>query len=418
MNGTGALYVAAGLAWLAVVYKSLAFRRPRETASAIFLLTLIMAAAAVTILLPPIYVAVDRLMGIPNLARLLANGSILLASWGVQLFMWRLNYPDRPLMPRVLSSGLLALTILVAMSVLFTIAPTDGEEAIDFTSRYAHEPAIQLYRFAFLAYLALTAIQFIHLSWRYASVTSSAILVPSLLLLTLGASCGLVYIVHEASRLLFPLLGLTYPIPDATHVTMRLLAVALVLMIVGSTLPTWGEYVGAARLGRWFVAYRTYRQLYPLWRAIYHALPTIALHPPRRDYPLADAMATKFPFLNYRRGIEIRDGYVRLQGHRDRRVRGYATALCRRARIPSGEAALILEAAEVAAALRAYRLDLDRFTTNEPLPIADYETFEEDAAHLASVARHFARSPIVRATLARLDREDREMQQAPHPAHR
>lgn len=406
MGGAGALYVAAGLAWTAVAFKALDFRRLREAGSLIFWLILLFSALAVTALLPPIYVAIDRLTGIPNLARLCGNGSILVASWLVQLSTWKLNYPERPLWPRVRASGLIALIFLATMTVLFVAAPVDGEEAADFTGRYAEEPTIRLYRAVFLGYMGYTAIEFIRLSWRYAGRTTRAMLLLSEHLLILGASLGLAYVLHEVSRILFSLAGLAYPIPDAAGITALLLAGALILMISGSTLPTWGRYIGAERPARWLVSYRTHRQLYPLWHAISCAFPQVVLNPPRWDHPLADVLTARLSLRYYRRVIEIRDGYVRLQGLRDPRASRYAAEHCRRARVPEEEREHIIEAVDVAAALRSHGLHRKRDASNAPLPIAGGETVADDAAHLALVSQQFQRSPIVRATLAELDRED------------
>lgn len=406
MSGATALYLAAGIAWAAVAFKARDYRRLREASALIFWLILLLAALAVTALLPPAYLAIDRLAGVPNLARLLGNGNILLASWLVQLSIWRLNYPARPLLPRVRSSGLIALVFLTMMTILFAAAPVDDEAAADFTGRYAHEPTIQLYRAVFLGYLAFTAIEFIRFSWRYASRTTRALLLLSEYLLILGASLGLAYILHEIARVAFSLLGQPYPIADAAGITALLLAGALILMIVGSTLPNWGHRVGAGYVARWLADRRTRRQLYPLWRAIYHAFPHVVLHPPRWDSPLADALTARLSSSYYRRFIEIRDGYVSLQGHRDPRARRYAAQHCRHARVPEDEVAAVIEAADVAAALRSHALHWERDPNNEPLPMTGGETVAADAAHLALVSQHFRHSPIVRATLADLDHED------------
>lgn len=407
MGGAGALYFAAGLSWAAVAYKALDARRLREAGGLIFWLILLFSALAVTALLPPVYVAIDRLAGMPNLSRLLGNGSILLASWLVQLSIWRLNYPERPLWPRVRSSGMIALAILATMAVLFVAAPVDGEEAADFTGRYAQEPTIRVYRAVFLGYLAYTAIEFIRLSWRYAGRTTRALLFLSEHLLIAGASLGLAYILHEISRILFSLAGLAYPVPDAAGITALLLAGALVLMIVGSTLPTWGRYVGAEYPARWLAGYRTYRQLYSLWHAISNAFPEVVLHPARWGSPLADVLTGRLSFRSYRRVIEIRDGYVRLQGYRDPRAHRHAAELCRHAQVPDEERSPILEAADVAAALRAHALHSNYDASNGPLPIVGGETVADDAGHLALVSQQFHRSRIVRATLAELDRDDK-----------
>lgn len=405
MGGETALYLTAGVAWAAVAFKARDYRRLREAGVLIFWLILFLTALAVTALLPPAYLAIDRLAGIPNLARLVGNGSILLASWLVQLSIWRLNYPTSPLWPRVRTSGLIALAILAFMVVLFAAAPVDDEAAADFTGRYAHETTIQVYRTVFLGYLAFTAIEFIRLSWRYAGRTTRALLLLSEYLLILGAALGLAYILHEIARIVFSLAGLPYPIADAAGKTALLLAGALILMIAGSTLPTWGHRVGAEPIAHWLSDRRTRRQLYPLWHAIYRAFPQVALNPPRWDSQLADTLTARQSSSYYRRFIEIRDGYVSLQGHRDPRARRYAAEHCRRAQVPDDEVAAIIEAADVAAALRSHALHQERDPNGESLPMVGGETAANDAAHLALVSQHFHRSPIVRATLADLDRE-------------
>ena len=89
-----------------------------------------------------------------------------------------------------------------------------------------------------------------------------------------------------------------------------------------------GNFVGADYPARWLAASRTYRQLYPLWHAITHAFPQIVLHPSRWNHPVADVFTARFSFRSYRRVIEIRDGYVRLQGYRDLRAQRYAAEFC------------------------------------------------------------------------------------------
>src|SRR5581483_9287589 len=68
------------LMWAAVVYK-LPRRTPRERGARFLWLTLLGLALAMTVLLPPVYLAVDWLSGIPNLARFLGNGLVLVAGW-------------------------------------------------------------------------------------------------------------------------------------------------------------------------------------------------------------------------------------------------------------------------------------------------------------------------------------------------
>jgi len=78
-------FVPAILAWAAVLYRLPALRaRSGDPAVAWLWLILLSLALSLTALLPPVYVAVDRTTGFPNLARLLANGLVLVACWSTQ----------------------------------------------------------------------------------------------------------------------------------------------------------------------------------------------------------------------------------------------------------------------------------------------------------------------------------------------
>ncbi|MGW3075664.1 MAB_1171c family putative transporter [Kitasatospora sp. NPDC001132] len=80
-----------------------------------------------------------------------------------------------------------------------------------------------------------------------------------------------------------------------------------VLLLAGATTLLWARAGRAAR--RWRTAYRSYRSLGPLWRALHAAFPQIALSSGRM--PPADAELAL-----YRRVIEIRDGLLILRRYR------------------------------------------------------------------------------------------------------
>ena len=66
----------ATILWGNLLYKLLRFRRrPQNDAQRANSLTLLCMAVCFTVLDPPIYTAIDRVTDIPNLARLLGNGS-------------------------------------------------------------------------------------------------------------------------------------------------------------------------------------------------------------------------------------------------------------------------------------------------------------------------------------------------------
>ncbi|MEU1287168.1 MAB_1171c family putative transporter [Kitasatospora sp. NPDC005856] len=95
-------------------------------------------------------------------------------------------------------------------------------------------------------------------------------------------------------------------------VSLALGRLCAVLLLAGATTLLWARAGRAAR--RWRAAYRSYRSLGPLWRALYAAFPQIALTAGRITagrMPPADAELAL-----YRRVIEIRDGLLILRRYR------------------------------------------------------------------------------------------------------
>ena len=84
-------------------------------------------AAALTILLPPVYLAVDGLTGVPNLARLLGHGLILATGSAVRSFLGYLSYPDAAARPDPRRSVRDLSVALGLLAVLFGLAPVDDE---------------------------------------------------------------------------------------------------------------------------------------------------------------------------------------------------------------------------------------------------------------------------------------------------
>ena len=69
------------VAWAAVLYKLSSRRRsPDDPAAHPYLWTLVALASALTVLAHPVYFALDRLVGVPNLARLIGHGFIMLTA--------------------------------------------------------------------------------------------------------------------------------------------------------------------------------------------------------------------------------------------------------------------------------------------------------------------------------------------------
>ncbi len=316
------------LAWAAVAYRlPVVWRRTGDPPRHFYWLTLLFLALALTVLLPPVYVAIDRLTGVPNLARLLAHGLVLATGWAVQGFLLQLNYPDGSARRKLHRLGWLSAGALAVMTTLFALAPVD-EESLEFMKRYADAPYMLEYWLVFLASLGLALSNVVRLSWRYADLTDRAALRLGLRVSAAGGVAGLGYVAHEGFYATARRLGLGYPLGEKEMITTVLVAVATSLMIIGSTMPAWGPRVGIPALYRWVGRYGAYRRLYPLWRALVEATPEIALLPP--SSAVMDALTVRdLGFRLYRRVVEIRDGRLALRPYLDPTVAEDARARCR-----------------------------------------------------------------------------------------
>jgi hypothetical protein len=406
-------YVPALLMWAAVLYK-FPRRRPPEPGARFLWLTLLGLALAMTVLLPPVYQIVDRLVGVPNLARLLGNGLVLVAGWTAQAYLFHLNYSAERARPAIRRNGCLLLVTLIGTSILFSLARVD-EEALDFQNRFAGEPFIMEYRLLYLAYLGLTLAYVVPLSWRYAGISPRPALSLGLRLVAAGGIVGCGYVIHEALLVLTRRLGVAYPVRDSALLTEVLIAVSATLLVVGSTLPSWGPRVGVPALYRWAERYRTCRRLYPLWRALCEANPGIALVPPMPVW--RDALIVRdLGFRLYRRVVEIHDGRLELRRYMDQRAVDYAHEQCRERGLDDQETAITVHAASLACALQAQAQGREarRPAANLPGPAtADIAT---EATFLARVADCYERSPLVRAVVAHVERE--QVEAATHEARR
>jgi hypothetical protein len=389
------------LAWTAVVFKLPAVRRnPHDPGPRAYWLGLVGVALTLTVLLPPVYLAVDRLTGVPNLARLLGHGLALAAGWSVQAFLLLLSYPAATAWPRIRRRGWALATALVAMSTLFVLAPVD-DETMEFTSRYADAPLIPEYWLLFLAYLGLTGVEVVRLSWHYAGLSDRPALRLGLRLTAVGALFGLGYITYEGSYVAMRRFGLGAPPGDLQAVTQALLAGAAGLIVVGSTMPTWGPRIGLPRLWRWFSRYRASLRLRPLWLALCRSSPEIALVPPTA-WVVEALTARDLDFRLYRRVIEIRDGRLMLRAHLDPRAEARARTLGRAAGLSGDGLEAVVEAASLATALRARR-KLWPPTSTGAVGTPGGRDLETEVAWLTEVAKCFVGSPIVRAVVAELE---------------
>jgi hypothetical protein len=345
---------------------------------------------SMTVFHPPIYRAVDRLTGVPNLSRLLGNSLGVIGAWTFQPVIVRLlRYPERK--RGALGSIWLMIGTLASMAFFFSRASVPVEAPTDFQVRYSTAPYVAEYRLVVLAYIGLLVLQIFFRSIQNGRVIRS---IPQMhlrvqaRLQTLGWGLGVAYAGLEAGYILLALLGVVPRHAYPETLAYGLFASGLIALLSG----------GAVSIYHWGTQYRAYRRLYPLWRDLYGVTPGIALDPP--DSARADALIVRNLGLRlYRRVMEIRDGVVALQRYTDANLRDRARALCRAIGVSEEDAPVCIEAMMWAAAVEAKRrarfaaIPIDTMVTHTDTNLGG------EVQHLQRVARAYRRLAPHAATL-------------------
>jgi hypothetical protein len=400
--------------WATVVGKLPALRRdPGNDALRSYWLAVLAVALAWTVLQPPVQLSVDRVTGVANLARLLGHGLAVGAACAAQAFLAYSNYPRDVARPRMRRRALAAAGTLAAMGTLFTLGRVH-DETLDFIGRYASTPAILAYWLVFLAYLGVAQVDTIRLAWRWARFSDRAIIQLAGRLTAVGGLFVCAYIGYDLLYLAASQLDRAHLLGNQQLITRLLLTTAIVVGVVGSTMPAWGPRVGLPRLFQWVSRFRAYQRLDPLWRRLCQAVPEIALVPPSSRW--RDLLTVRdLHFRLHGRIMEIHDAQLRLRPYRDPRVAETAAALGRRAGLDGMELRAVAEATSLAAAVRALARRQPVAGAQAPAttpvgmdPQREITDLPGEIAWLVRVAAAFRSSPLVRALAASQEQERRE----------
>ncbi|MFD0658601.1 MAB_1171c family putative transporter [Thermocatellispora tengchongensis] len=186
------------------------WRGPPDPARGTVWLVLLGLSLSLTLLTPAVYAFVGSVSGTPNLARLLAHGSMLVVAWSARTFLWHLSHPVAVARPRTrLHLAALAVTF-AAMCVLFALADTPVDD-VRFAGRYAATPWVLEYWLVYIAYLTPSFASVVVLGWQYARMSNGPLLRVGLRLVATGAFLAIGYLAHKAlafaaARYGFPIL--------------------------------------------------------------------------------------------------------------------------------------------------------------------------------------------------------------------
>lgn len=358
-----AVTLSAALAWgvsLATLPRYL--HRPRDRRVAAYWHTVTLVALALTISVPSVYLAFDRLLRLPNAARWMENALLLVAAYTIEGFFFVLEHgsphptsgcADNSGEPhlsrhRVTRPWLLLplLVTLSGMAILLWRADLRSD-SLDFTFPRL-VPALVAYRVLFLCYFSFVIVRFIANATHYRRVTPDLSNKVGLGLTSIAGYFALAYVVLSLVAILTPdTFALAGPVHGALMLTIVL---AVACTMIGSTFPLWSRRVGALALLTHLSTAASCWRLGSLWRMLTTAVPEVVL-PTWFSWWSALLHPAEMELLLNRRVIEILDarrillatgGFVQqgrdtMRDEATRAVPDGAPTDCASARIP-GEA--------------------------------------------------------------------------------
>lgn len=369
------------LVWGSLIWKLQTLGwRPRDTIQRSYSGALLALALALTVFHPPVYRAVDRVVGVPNFSRLLGNSLGVISAWAFQPVITKLlRYQARG--RGVLASPFLMIGTIGVMTILFRRMSVPESAPMDFQQRYGAAPFVAEYRVVLFAYIGLAMYNLFALSLRNGAVVRSINQWHRRLwarLQTVGWGLGTAYSTNECVYVALRRSRFAHNAPYDLLLANVLLTGFLVMILSG----------GVLGLFHWVAQYRALRQLFPLWHGLYRATPQIALDPPPSEG--ADVRNLRnVGFRLYRRVTEIHDGIMALQAYTDATMIETADRACERMGIAGQRADATAEALIIAEAMRAKRNGKRALEPALPPLVTTGSNLEHEVRHLKDVAHAY-----------------------------
>ncbi len=364
--GVSALFLSTGLvAFLIAGYRGVLRARGQRKPTEFPLVVIAIALGLAFVFLAPATQALESELA-PSLGRLLSNVCTLVAAFGCQHLMLYVSHPAEQVPAKV---RVRLITLLIAVGVMavmfFTSSPPKGIGI--FTGLYRSQPTLAVYVLVYASYLGSAVIDLAALALR--SVRGArAWLRLGMILIAAGCVLAAGYLIEKVIGVVSELITASTAEPYCTSAfatvgctfAVGMPALAVLLIILGTTLPTLGPRLEQLARGIWHR--RSLRRLRPLWETLHEALPDIALATP--DYLPTPSLPGEISERLYRRVIAIRDGLLMLEPYRDpadtRKHRDQADA----AELTGQRRAAAIEAADILAALyrRRHNMPLHEYS--------------------------------------------------------
>ncbi|GAA4861484.1 hypothetical protein GCM10025787_53090 [Saccharopolyspora rosea] len=316
--------------------------------------------------IPVSYLAIDRFSGVGNLATLVVYGSVTVCLGGCLVCHNALELPR----PRAQAASrrqlVLTAVAVAAMAVLFAVADVhDASHPLDFDARYALDPVAVCFQLVWWSAYSTALVRIARVSRRVGRASQLPWLRAGLAVVAVGCVIALGYALGKATQVAAAWLGadLTWV---STALAPGLATLGAMTMAVGWSVPL---------VPRWTLRLRALRDLRPLHAALRTVAPALAGNTPAVT-PL------------YRRLITINDLLRALRPHLDPDVDRLAREEADRMGLDGPERHAAVEAARIAAGLRAHA---DGRVFGDTAMIREYQPDDaEDPARTADMAAHGA----------------------------
>jgi hypothetical protein len=320
---------------------------------------------------------------IPNGTRLLANS---LAMFGAFCVLGVLDHSTSGHGPRRSLRQAVVLVISVGTMALLLI-PSDTQYREEFTGT---RPLVITYMCIYLGYMSWSLGRFARLLTRYSTRTAHRLMRRGFQITLISVVIGLIWVGWKVANLV--VVSTSDAQPHAQAAVSELLAgIAVGVGAAGATYTSWAPAVlSMARQLRVRIAYR---RLSWLWRLLISAVPQVEFATPRT---LARAEHAEYRL--YRRALEIRDAQLALRPYVPPGLPELALVIGGRRGLDPVSADVLLEAAELVAALDAHRAGCRYASGLEPV-IRQHAPESPDllaeAAWLIRVSHAMRRSTLV-----------------------
>lgn len=329
---------------------------------------------------------------VPNITRLIGDALAMVAAFCVLAMLAHTVASPTTAVRRTMIAAIVLVGCVAAMVALLLRAHT--QFTVEFATTYGDNRGAIVYEALYVAYMCWGMISFIWLIRRYARRDGDRLMRWGLRINMVAAGVGLTWAAWKIVNAVVVVVK-AHPITEQAGVSELLGALVVGLIAAGVTLPSWARW--ALALAAAYRAWCAYRALTPLWTTLVREVPEVAL--PDADF------GDGIDYALYRRVIEIRDAQLALRPYIPPDLPGRVAEAARAANLEPHQAARLVEATELAAAIIAHQAG-HRYETNAARPgILRQRTpadLHVEARWLASLTNMMRRDTLIAELLERV----------------